>query len=438
MRDILLRYFLFLAFFIPFSLHGQLYVEGASGIEPLDLCNCSTGPAVTPAASLALATGPNLNPYYVESDILYQFNVSSGTASVVTPLPFTTNNLVFGPDGLLYALGFNLLGELALYSINPNTGAISNLGMVENYQPLGDLFFWNGLLYCLAGDVTGTSVLMQVPLGNPNSGTILFSYPGISGLVASAVVNLNGTPTVVVFAENTATGTFGIHTLDMTTGALTMLCPGVIAGDLGAPPNFSVTCCVNDAGTFASLAPITLCANESVNPDHNGDEVLSSGSSLTFLLLNSNTPTLPANVLATSVTPSFAFNPATMTTNTTYYVAAFAAPLSGGQPQWDAACKDLSLLVPVVWKPIPTVALASPPAALCDNGCTDVTLQFTGDLPITLSWTTSSSAGPLSGVWTASATPATFTLCAPAGASFLPGSLPLQWTGIANAFCVCE
>lgn len=438
MRDMWQRYTLIFTFFIPFSLYGQLYIEGLTGIEPLDLCNCSTGTAVSPAATLAIATGANLNPYYVESDILYQFNVSSGTASVVTPLPFSTNNLVFGPDGLLYAMGYNSLGELALYSINPNTGAVSNLGVVENYQPLGDLFFWNGLLYCLASDINGISVLVQVPLANPNGGTVVFSFTENSGLVAGAVLNFNGTPTVVVFAENALTGTFGIHTLDMTTGALTMLCPGIIAGDLAAPPNYSVTCCANDAGTFASLAPITLCANELVNPDHNGDEVLSPGSSLTFLLLNSNTPTLPDNVLATSATPTFAFNPATMTTNTTYYVAAFAAPLSGGVPDWNASCKDLSLLVPVIWKAIPTVALSAPPAALCENGCTEVTLQFTGDLPITLSWTTSSSAGPISGAWTATATPATFTLCAPAGASFPPGSLPLQWTGIANAFCVCE
>lgn len=432
------RYLFILAFLIPFSLAAQLYMEGLTGIEPLNLCDCSTGPVVTPVLSIGIAVGNNANPYYLINDTLFLYNVITGNTVITSLLPFFSNNLVFGPDGLLYSIGDDFNGVQSLFTINPNTGAVNNLGVIDNFGPLGDLFFWNGDLYCLAGDSNGNPVLVQVPLGNPNNGAFLFSFPDYSGLMASAVVNLNGTPTVVVFAENLLTGAYGIHTLNMITGELTMLCPDLIAGDLGTPLNYSITCCTNDAGTFSSLAPITLCANESVSPVHDGNEILAPGSSLTFLLLNNNPPALPGNVLATSATPIFAFNPATMTTNTTYYVAAFAAPLSGGVPQWNASCKDLSLLVPVVWKPIPTVQLNAPPAALCENGCTEVILQFTGDLPITLSWTTNSSAGPFSGTWVATATPATFTLCAPAGASFPTGNLPLQWTGISNAFCICE
>jgi hypothetical protein len=433
------KYTLILAFFLPLSVSAQLYMESGDGIQPLNLCDCTVGPPVTPVLSIGIAAGFNLNPYYISSDTIYMYNLSNGNTTVVAVLPAFANNLVFGPNGLLYSIGTENTGALQyLYSINPATGAVVNLGEVNSFVPLGDLFFFNGELYCLATDATGFPIIRNVPLNNPNNGATLFTYPEWAGFVGSAVVNLNGTPTVLIDAANLPTGEFGIYTLDMNTGEPTLLCPNLIIGDLAAPPGYTLNCCANDAGTFASVSPIVQCVNEPVSVPHNGDEVLAPGSSLTFLLLSSNPPVLPTHVLATATTPEFNFNPSTMTTQTTYYVAAFAAPLIGGVPQWNASCKDLSVLVPVSWRPTPTVQLSAPPAPLCANGCTNITLQFTGDLPITLSWTTQSGAGPVSGTWTATATPATFTLCAPAGTSFPVGNLPLQWTGISNPFCVCE
>ncbi len=432
------KYTLILAFFIPFSLYAQLYVEGITGIEPLNLCDCTVGPPVTTAISIGIATGTNLNPYYISNDTIYMYNINTGVTVLTSVLPFYSNNLVFGPDGLLYSIGAESSGLQYLYSINPNTGAVTNLGEINSYFPLGDLFFLNGELYCLAGDLNGIPSIIKVPLGNPNNGTILFSYPDWGGFVASAVVNFNGVPTVIIDAGFIPDGSFGLHTLNMSTGELTMLCPNLTVGDLAAPPGHSVNCCINDAGTFSSTALVTLCQNEAVTLVHNGDEELESNSSLSFLLLNNNPPVLPNNVLSTSTTPAFSFNPNTMTTNTTYYIAAFAAPTNNGVPQWNASCTDLSLLVPVVWKPVPTVQLSAPPADLCQNGCVQITLQFTGDLPITLDWATTSNNGPVTGSWTASATPSNFTLCAPAGSTFPVGNLALQWTGISNLFCTCD
>jgi hypothetical protein len=432
------KYTLILAFFMPISLSAQLYLEGLTGIEPFNICDCSIGPPVTTATSIGIATGSNLNPYYISNDTLFMYNLSNGSTVLISVLPFFSNNLVFGPDGLLYTIGNESSGLQYLYSINPNTGVVTNLGEINSYFPLGDLFFLNGELYCLAGDINGTPSLIKVPLGNPNNGTILFSYPNWSGLVSGAVVNWNGVPTVLVDATNIPNGTYGIHTLNMTTGELVMICPDVTSGDLAAPPGYSVTCCINDAGTFSNTNPITICENETVTLTHNGDEVLEPNASLTFLLLNNNPPVLPNNVVATSTTPTFSFNPNTMTTNTTYYIAAFAAPTTNGVPQWNASCKDLSLLIRVIWKPVPSVQLSAPPADLCQNGCVQISLQFTGDLPITLDWATATSNGPFTGSWTASATPSTFTLCAPAGSTFPTGNLALQWTGISNLFCTCD
>jgi hypothetical protein len=431
-------YTLILIFFIPLSLSAQLYLEGINGIEPLNICDCSVDPPVTTAISIGIATGSNLNPYYISNDTIYMYNLSTGATVVTAVLPCFANNLVFGPDGLLYTIGAESSGLQYLYSINPNTGAVINLGEINAYFPLGDLFFFNGELYCLGGDLNGIPSIIKVPIGNPNNGTILFSYPDWGGFVGSAVVTWNGVPTVIIDAGYIPDGTFGLHTLNMSTGALTMICPNLTVGDLAAPPGYAVNCCLNDAGTFSNTNPLTLCENETATLTHNGDEELEPNASLIFLLLNSNPPVLPNNVVTTSTTPVFSFNPSTMSTNTTYYIAAFAAPTNNGVPQWNASCTDLSLLVPVVWKPVPGVQLSAPPADLCQNGCVQISLQFTGDLPITLDWSTSSSNGPFTGSWTATATPSTFTLCAPTGSTFPSGNLTLQWTGISNLFCICE
>lgn len=161
------------------------------------------------------------------------------------------------------------------------------------------------------------------------------------------------------------------------------------------------------------------------------------GSILRFILVSDTSAVLPNAVISVSTTPNFTFNPGTMMTNVTYYVAAIAAPGNNGVPQWNASCKDLTFFIPVVWKPVPTVALSGTPPALCATGCADVQLNFSGAFPISLDWSVNTGAQVITGTWVANSSPATFTFCAPGGG--LPtGNLPLNFTSISDQFCECN
>jgi hypothetical protein len=427
------------------QLPAQILLENVGGVFPLDLCTCTQGPVVYPDGTGAIALGPSPNPYLHINNQVFQYNPTTGVSTLVGTLPpgFGTNNMVYGPDNLLYLVcvdpdnGSNWF----LYAINPANSVVTNLGQMPlNSEIAGDLFFFNGLLYG-AGLIDGVPGIMQIPLNNPGLSSIFIPLPDLSSNIGTASFNLNGQPTVLITGYDSNYPQGGIFTLNMNTGEYTLLCPNIVPSDMAAWVNGNITtaCCVAEAGTFAETTVQTFCQNLSATLTHNGDEQLGSGIYLSFVLSSSaNAATLPTGVIATGTAPVFSFNPATMSLNTLYYIAAVAAPGAAGAPDWSSSCKDVSLLVPVMWKPLPTVSFAPTGPPVCGESCVGYSFQLAGAFPITLDWSLSPASGAsLSGSWQATGSPATFQICPPAGGAFPPGPLVLNLTGISDAFCSC-
>lgn len=418
-------------------LNAQLYLDDASGsgIVPFNLCNCTTGNPISPVQSSGSAASATL-VYSIVNEEIISINPTNGQQTFIAPFSYGVNNLVLGPNGLLYSVVQASDGTNSLLSINPATGVVTNLGnLPPDFGMQGDLFFFNGNLYGLA--VSGSSsVIAQIPLTNPFDVVIVHDYGNeFINLVGALTLTLDGVSTVVVYGEELLTGANGLYTVNMATGAYTPLCPGLMVGDLAAAPNAVVNnCCNADAGTFLSLSPVTRCQNALATAVHNGDETLPAGYELYFLLVNDPTPELPGDVLLVSDQASFAFDPDLLDLNTTYYIVALAAPAG---PDYDANCIDLSAAVPVIWKPLPTVNLAASPPDVCATGCVTLQLSFTGASPITADWSAPTQNGTVSGSWTSAPGTSSFTLCAPPGDAFVPGATTLQLLALSDAFCTC-
>ena len=95
--------------------------------------------------------------------------------------------------------------------------------------------------------------------------------------------------------------------------------------------------------------------------------------------------TTVTNVLATAPTPDFPYSPAYLP-GTTYYVAVVRGndDGSGGVDASDP-CAQRSAGVPVTWRPLPSIAIAS--RAVCGGATPTVEYTYSGTLPATLEYT---------------------------------------------------
>ena len=152
---------------------------------------------------------------------------------------------------------------------------------------------------------------------------------------------------------------------------------------------------------------------------------------LRYILFSNPADTL-GSIVAISATPSFTFNPATMQTGVTYYLAAIAGDNLNGSVNLNDPCLDISNAAQVVWRPLPTVTFSAANPNVCAGACTTVTATFTGTAPFTLTYTT-----PASGTVTQtfSGNTGTFQVCSAAGSP--PGSLVVLATELVDAFCTC-
>jgi hypothetical protein len=302
------------------QIQAQIYLEAIGGIKKLNICTCEVT-EIAPIGSAGIGASQNQNPVYLDGDQVFSYNIITGNSNLLGNVMGGSNNLVVAENGLIYFVGINAAGTGSFLGVfNPISGVFTNLGdLPTGLFSSGDLFFYNGLLYMLGGD-------------------------------------------------NVVSGVFE---LDMTTGALTLVCPTIQSiFDMGAWSGLQFNaCCANDAGHFQSLSLVQACADESITLDHLGDEVLNPGAALSFVLVTDSTATLPTGILQISTTPTFTFNASTMQVNTVYFVAAVAAPGPAGAPDWSSTCIDLSYFAKVKWNALPTFQVLSFPPAVCANGC---------------------------------------------------------------------
>ncbi len=417
------------------KIQAQIYLDAIGGIKELNICTCNVT-EIASIGSAGIGASQNQNPVYLDGDQVFSYNLITGNSTLLGNISGGANNLVVAENGLIYSVGINAAGTGSFLGVlNPVTGVFTNLGdLPVDLFSGGDLFFYNGSLYMLGGNGVANGVF-EIPITNPAAAFLVFDNPTLGlGAVSFYVGGVQK-----VFVSVTTGNTDDVFELDMTTGALTLVCPTIQSiFDMGAWSGLQFNaCCANDAGHFETLSLIQACADESITLNHLGDEVLNPNAALSFVLVTDSTATLPTGILQISATPTFTFNASTMNVNTIYFVVAVAAPGPAGAPDWSSNCIDLSYFAKVKWNALPTFQVLSIPSAFCSNGCAEVSLLFSGNFPINLSWSMNIGTENLTGTFSANMPNEVLSICPPAGQNFPIGSLDLQFLSISDVNCAC-
>ncbi len=142
----------------------------------------------------------------------------------------------------------------------------------------------------------------------------------------------------------------------------------------------TATCpCVTDAGVM-DQTPLVLCAGEIASASAAVGTSLGPIDTLLYALVTTNTPAT-WTILDLSNTPTFAFDPATMTPGTTYYIFALAGiPNAATGIDLNHPCASISVGSSVVWQPAATASLSGD-LNICAGDSTTLTFSFTGNPP---------------------------------------------------------
>jgi hypothetical protein len=340
------------------------------------------------------------------------------------PLGYRSGQLA--PNGLVY-----LAGTLGLGTFNPATNTVVNIGnWPSSFSFVIDIFYINGILYGIASATpNGNSVLVQIDVNDPSQSVIvgpLFPTNAAEGGIWNGDAGL-------FYAD----GSFDIYFFNPDDGASTLICdtpPGIGIYGLSFPPSGlpEYTCiCTTDAGVLPQAGPFNVCTNNTLNFPAATQTGLDPNDVLRYVLFSNPTDTA-GSIVATSTTPSFVFDSATIQTGVTYYIAAMAGNNLNGNVDLDDPCLDFSNALQVVWRPLPAVAfsLAGSPD-VCAGDCRAVTATFTGTPPFTLAYTTP--AGSFTRIF--SGNTGSFQVCVPTGTP--PGALTVQATDLTDAWCTC-
>lgn len=188
-------------------------------------------------------------------------------------------------------------------------------------------------------------------------------------------------------------------------------------------------CCETDAGTMF-VETLTICSNQAATFTHNGDEYLDADDLLQFILFSDPSDTL-GSIVATSNTPTFTFDPATMQTGITYYIAAIAGNGVGGNVDLNDPCLDISNAAQLIWRPLPEVSFTAAETDACAGDCRTITATLVGTPPFTL--TVETPAGTTTIAFQSNT--GTFVVCLPPGTP--AGSFSVQATLLTDAACTC-
>lgn len=179
-------------------------------------------------------------------------------------------------------------------------------------------------------------------------------------------------------------------------------------------------------------SPLNLCPGSQATVPPPDQTFLESDDILRYILFSDLNDTL-GSILATSSSPLFSFNSATMQTNVTYFIAAIAGNNLNGNVNLNDPCLDFSNALEVVWLALPAVTFSAADPNVCAGACTTVTAHFTGTAPFVLTYTTPAAG---STTQTFSGNSGTFQVCTPVGSP--PGSLVVQATSVVDAWCTCQ
>lgn len=192
----------------------------------------------------------------------------------------------------------------------------------------------------------------------------------------------------------------------------------------------TVSCACGTNAGIMDPSPLTPCYGQTVSTSDAAGAQLEAGDTLVYFLVGQ--ANMPPNwtIVAVSATPTFAFNPATMTPSTTYYIVAVAG--NKGAPNGIDLSDPCLSVVPgpsVVWHPEITATLSGSPT-VCPGSQASISVQFTGDGPFNFSYTDGANPKNLSNItqnpYTILVNPAVSTgynLVAVTGAGGCPGTI---------------
>jgi len=349
--------------------------------------------------------------------------------------PIWSNNIAYGgsilaPDGSVYlSQAGNTPG---LWTFDPATNTTTFIG---NWPPniiVSEFFYQNGVLYGLAveGPPPFTARVIQVDVTNPEQSFIVVNNPPFN---ANGGTTSNGYTTAVSPSSV-------LRQYDISTNTYNTLCtlPAGMNGLSELPPGVEpAPClCTTFAGTVNNQT-FNICIPGSVTVPYNNNATLDGNDILRYILFSDVGDTL-GSIIVQSSSATIAFDPVTMQTGVTYFLATIAGNNLNGNVDLDDPCLDISnTAAQVIWRPLPTVTFSVGNPDLCAGDCRTLQVELTGTPPFSVS------GNMLSGnnvVATFSqnfnTTTGTLTICVPPGTP--PGAVTVQAISLSDAWCVCN
>ncbi len=446
MKNILSRFAAFLLLSASASAQGEiLYGITPFGLiykinpETCEICPIlDVGNAVPNYGVYDLVVLPDGNILVVTGNGLRLFDPPSNA-------PLWTNNesyngAILGTDGLVYLStpgnnGFD--AGLSVY--DPASNTTTFVGYWPYAMVVQEFFYQNGVLYAHASQGPGNWVkkLVQVDLADPGNTVIVQQNPPFNLAGGTNGGFADGGYSTQIFGSSV------LYQYDATSNSYTQICNfpislGGFAGLTAMPPGVAEESCIclTYAGTVTPTL-IKLCLTNSVTVPYNNNADLESDDALQYILFSNPGDTL-GSIIVRSNSPVIAFNPATMQTGVPYYLATIAGNKVNNIVDLNDPCLDISnTAAQVIWQPRPTVSFSVANPDVCAGDCLTLNVTLTGTPVFYLSGSIKSG-GNVVGSFNQNFASNTGTLqvCAPSGIS--PGSLLVEATSLADAYCICQ
>ena len=373
--------------FFPANVQGQvIYASGEIPFDPIgslikiDLATCTfcrVAYQFDPSEfdMVLLSNGNVVNA----SDIFIRVYTPPNQDPVFTVniLPQAARGSILNPAGTIYISTTQGLGVF-----NPTTNQFTYIGdWPASFLPISQMELWydGGQLYGFFGPPPTHQVAL-IDVNNPGNSSIVGVINNIYLGGDNGACNVGDS--IIMCSYNV------VYQYDHVTGDLSTICDFsnttvIFTGLSNIPAGFpNLPClCTTSAGTIVPQSLMNYCTDETVAFVHNNNESLDNNDLLQFVLF-SNPNDTAGSIVAVSNTPSFSFDPNTMQTGMTYYMAAMAGDNLNGNVDLDDPCLDFSNANPVVWRPLPTIVLSVANPNVCNTGgCTTVTAALSGTPP---------------------------------------------------------
>jgi len=249
-----------------------------------------------------------------------------------------------------------------------------------------------------ASESFSITVLPEARVNQPDNVTVCSGQPApvsvfLSGSSGTTFNWTNSNTAIGLAAAGSGNIIFPVPNVSATQTATITITP-VRGACTGEPVTFQITvekCCATDAGSLDTAA-IAVCGPKMVGVPHAGNQNLEPNDTIRYILY-----TNPSNPLGSVIQYSdslfFPFLPDTMHFDSVYYAAVIAGNHLPND-SIDAADPCLSIFKgpKIIWWKKPSIAVNSPPDAVCRDGCVEVLFDLEGQPPFEFTWQVSQGA----------------------------------------------